>query len=54
MSKRVELGNLRIDAELYALVRDEIAPDTGVNVETFWTEFGKIVLRSRAEESRAP
>ena len=43
MSKRVEIGNLRIDEELYALVRDEIAPDTGVDAETLWTDFGKIV-----------
>ena len=42
-SKRVAVGALRIDEELYALVRDEIAPDTGVDVGTLWTQFGKIV-----------
>lgn len=52
MSKRVEIGALRIDEELYALVRDEIAPDTGVDADTLWTEFGKIV-RDLGPKNRA-
>ena len=30
MGNRIEIGNLRIDEDLYALVRDEIAPGTGI------------------------
>jgi malate synthase len=52
MSKRVEIGALRIDEELYALVRDEIAPDSGVDADTLWTEFGKIV-RDLGPKNRA-
>ena len=43
MSERVEIGNLKIDAELYALVKDEIAPGTGVSAEAFWSAFDTIV-----------
>ena len=43
MSERVEIGNLKIDAELYALVKDEIAPGTGVSAEAFWSAFDAIV-----------
>ena len=35
MSK-VAVGALNVDAALYALVKDEIAPDTGVDAEAFW------------------
>jgi len=52
MSKRVEMGGLRIDAELSALVRDEIAPDSGVDGATFWSNFAKIV-RDLAPKNRA-
>jgi malate synthase len=52
MDPRVEIGSLRVDAELYALVRDEIAPGTGVDAETLWREFGKIV-RDLAPKNRA-
>ena len=43
MSKRVEIGALRIDEELYALVRDEIAPGTGVKAAGFWKSLGQIL-----------
>ncbi|HYA27936.1 MAG TPA: malate synthase G, partial [Acidobacteriota bacterium] len=43
MAKLVDTGGLRINQELYALVRDEIAPGTGIDPETFWTHLGKIV-----------
>ena len=43
MNNRIELGGLKIDAELYALVKDEIAPGTGVDAEAFWKALGKIV-----------
>ncbi len=43
MGNRIEIGNLKIDAGLYALVRDEIAPGTGIEAETFWRAFSDIV-----------
>ena len=43
MADTVEIGGLKVDKCLYQLVRDEIAPGTGVNGNDFWTEFGKIV-----------
>ena len=43
MGNRIEIGNLRIDENLYALVRDEIAPGTGIESDTFWKALGDIV-----------
>ncbi len=43
MANFVEIGGLRIDPGLYGLVRDEIAPGTGIQPEAFWQAFGKIV-----------
>ena len=43
MSERVEIGKLKIDAELYTLVKDEIAPGTGVDADAFWAAFDEIV-----------
>ena len=43
MAKPVEIGALRINPELYALVQDEIAPGTGIAPEAFWADLGKIV-----------
>ena len=43
MGNRIEIGNLKIDEGLYALVRDEIAPGTGVEPEAFWKALGDIV-----------
>ena len=43
MTSRVEVGGLRIDERLYRLVREEIAPGTGVKVDGFWQSLGAIV-----------
>src|SRR5262245_6670804 len=43
MANRVEIGDLRIDERLYRLVRDEIAPGTGVKPDSFWKSLGIIV-----------
>ena len=43
MANRVEIGGLKIDEGLYRLVRDEIAPGTGVKVDRFWKSLGEIV-----------
>ena len=39
----VEIGGLRVEEILYNLVRDEIAPGTEVDPDTFWTSLGEIV-----------
>ena len=39
----VEIGGLRINEVLYNLVRDEIAPGTGVDPYAFWSALGEIV-----------
>jgi malate synthase len=43
MAKTIEMSGLRIDEKLYELVRDEIAPGTGVDAHRFWRSLGKIV-----------
>ncbi|HEX5606741.1 MAG TPA: malate synthase G, partial [Candidatus Binatia bacterium] len=43
MASRVEVGSLNIDERLYRLVRDEIAPGTGVKSDGFWKSLGEIV-----------
>ena len=39
----VKLGKLDVARELYDLVKDEIAPGTGVDVEHFWNSLAAIV-----------
>ncbi len=48
---RVAVGELNVDAALYALVKDEIAPDTGVDAEVFWQGLEEIV-RDLGPENR--
>ena len=43
MSERVEIGGLGVARCLHELVRDEIAPDTGVEPEAFWRSLADIV-----------
>ncbi len=43
MSNYVETSGLRIDQRLLDLVRDEIAPGTGVEPQSFWASLGRIV-----------
>ena len=43
MNERVELHGLSIDQGLHDLVRDEIAPDTGVSPDDFWAGMARIV-----------
>ena len=52
MANTVSAGGLKIDETLYRLVRDEIAPGTGVNAERFWKSLGKIV-RDLGPKNRA-
>jgi malate synthase len=43
MANSVTIGGLRVNEELYGLVRDEIAPGTGVDPESFWISLDQIV-----------
>ncbi|HEX9443921.1 MAG TPA: malate synthase G [Candidatus Binatia bacterium] len=43
MAQTVAVGGLEIDEGLYRLVRDEIAPGTGVDADAFWRALGAIV-----------
>ena len=52
MNNRIDIGNLKIDSELYALVRDEVAPGTGISTDEFWQAFDTIVT-DFAPENRA-
>ena len=52
MANRVEIGGLKIDERLYRLVRDEIAPGTGVKADGFWKSLGAIV-RDLGPKNRA-
>ncbi|MDE0638392.1 MAG: malate synthase G [Candidatus Poribacteria bacterium] len=51
MENRIEIGNLKIDNALYALVKNEIAPGTGIDADSFWTAFDEIV-KELAPENR--
>ena len=42
MRERIEAGGLYVDAELFELVKSEIAPGTGVEPDAFWTALGRI------------
>ncbi len=44
MADKIEVGQLKIDEGLHRLVRDEIAPGTGVEADAFWTSLGEIVV----------
>jgi len=43
MIERIDVGGLRVAKPLYDLVKEEIAPGTGVDPDGFWTSFGEIV-----------
>tara|TARA_R110002073_G_scaffold83269_6_gene198674 strand:- start:1964 stop:4213 length:2250 start_codon:yes stop_codon:yes gene_type:complete len=43
MADKITAGHLEIEKVLFDLVADEIAPGTGVDVDTFWQGFEKIL-----------
>jgi malate synthase len=43
MAHDVQTGGLKVHSRLYDLVRDEIAPGTGIDPDAFWASFGAIV-----------
>ena len=52
MTERVTLGGLQVAKPLYDLVRDRIAPGTGIDPDGFWSALGEIV-RTLAPKNRA-
>jgi len=52
MGNRIEIGNLKIDEGLYTLVKDEIAPGTGIEADAFWEAFDDIVAAFAPENKR--
>ncbi len=43
MIERVDVGGLKVAKPMYDLVRNEIAPGTGIDPDGFWQSFGDIV-----------
>ena len=43
MTERVNAGGLQVARILYDFVNNEAIPGTGVDADTFWSEFGRIV-----------
>ena len=43
MRERIRVGTLQVNAALYALVRDEIAPGTDVDPESLWRGLDRLV-----------
>src|SRR6516165_11930013 len=52
MGPYVHAGGLKVHRSLHDLVRDEIAPGTGVEPEAFWTGLGAIVRDLGPENAR--
>jgi malate synthase len=52
MANFVEMGGLKVNAALYQLVKNEIAPGTGVEPADFWNALGAIV-QELAPKNRA-
>ena len=51
MEGYVEIGGIKIDKGLFALVSNEIAPGTGINAIQFWNSFDEI-LHEFADENK--
>ncbi len=43
MTERVQVGGLQVATPLYELVRDRVAPGTGIDPDAFWASFAAIV-----------
>ena len=43
MSESIERAGLRIAKPIYDLVNDQICPGTGINIESFWSNFADII-----------
>ena len=49
MTQRINTHGLQVDSDLYAFVTHRAIPGTGVDADSFWTEFGAIVDELTAE-----
>ena len=52
MSIMIDKGGLKVDDRLVKLIKDDIAPGTGVDPEHFWSAFGKMV-KENAPKNKA-
>ncbi|MCG9127145.1 malate synthase G [Candidatus Poribacteria bacterium] len=52
MAEYIQIGSIKIDKDLFALVSNEIAPDTEINAIQFWNSFDEIV-HEFADENKA-
>ena len=43
MTKRVTVGELNVDAELYTFINEEALPGTGIETGEFWDKFEQII-----------
>ena len=46
--KKINVGNLKIDSELFEFINNEAIPNTGVESNNFWFEFEKSVHKLAA------
>lgn len=49
MTQRINTHGLQVDNDLYAFITHRAIPGTGVDADSFWTEFGAIVDELTAE-----
>lgn len=43
MENYVQKGNLQVAQELYEFIQSEALPGTGVNPDTFWSQFEGLI-----------
>ena len=46
----VEVAGLQVAQPLYDLVKNEIAPGTGVDPDSFWSALGEIAIKEATEK----
>jgi len=51
MIDRIQVGGLQIASKLYALIANEVAPDTGISADDFWHSF-ETIIRDLAPRNR--
>ncbi|MGB2741576.1 MAG: malate synthase G [Cognaticolwellia sp.] len=43
MTKRISIADLQVAEELYNFVNEKVLPDTAIAVDTFWSDFSKLI-----------
>ena len=46
--KKIDVGNLKIDSEMLDFINNEAIPKTGIEINLFWPEFEKSILKLAA------